>query len=201
MVDLAHISTIFGPKHSVGCFSHSNKTTEPDFVIRIGKFQEFWNSSESVESSYKYLIFGPFLVNGTVFPLNIRPRNPILMSELKNSKDSGILELLWNLWNLLRSPSILAFLDKWHINSTQFYALNLNLKSELRKLFHSPKTGQKLDIYREIPPIPKNSRILGISQFRSQNQVQWSYLSGKNNPHCFLAINGTNMSQIRNGPI
>ena len=48
------------------------------------------------------------------------------------------------------------------------------------------KTGQKLDTYREIPPIPKNSRILGISQFRSQNQVQWSHLSEKNNPHCVL---------------
>ena len=58
--DLAHISTIFGQKHSVGCFSHTNKTTEPDSVIGIGKFQEFWNSSESVESPYKYLIFGPF---------------------------------------------------------------------------------------------------------------------------------------------
>ena len=69
MVDLAHISTFFGPRHSVGCFSHSNKTTEPDFVIGIGKFQEFWNSSKSVKPLYKYLIFGPFLLNGTVFPL------------------------------------------------------------------------------------------------------------------------------------
>ncbi len=58
--DLAHISTIFGQKHNMGGFPHSNKAAKADSVIGIGKFQEFWNSLESLESPYKYLIFDHF---------------------------------------------------------------------------------------------------------------------------------------------
>ena len=58
--DLAHNSTIFGQKHNVGCFSNSIFVTEPDSVVGIKKFQEFWNFLESLESLCEYLNFGLF---------------------------------------------------------------------------------------------------------------------------------------------
>ena len=65
--DLAHNSSILGQKHNVGCFSHSTFVTEPDSVFGIRKFQEFWNSLESLESPYKYAMFAHFWEMGQVF--------------------------------------------------------------------------------------------------------------------------------------
>ena len=51
---------IFNQNYNMGHFSHSILVTEPDFVIGIEKFQEFWNFLESLESLCEYLNFGRF---------------------------------------------------------------------------------------------------------------------------------------------
>ena len=51
---------IFNQNYNMGHFSHSILVTEPNFAIRIEKFQEFWNFLESLESLCEYLNFGLF---------------------------------------------------------------------------------------------------------------------------------------------
>ena len=51
---------IFNQTYNMGHFSHSILVTEPDFVIGIKKFQEFWNFLESLQSLCEYLNFGRF---------------------------------------------------------------------------------------------------------------------------------------------
>ena len=129
--DLAYNSTILGQKHNVGCFSHSTFVTEPNSVIRIRKFQEFWNSSESLESPYKYAIFVHFWEMGQVFHSILGPG----IRFCHRNWEIPRIPWFWNYFGIYRlrgNFSIWAVLDKWDINSTQFYALNLNLSSELR---------------------------------------------------------------------
>ena len=51
---------IFNQNYNMRHFSHSILVTEPDFVIGIKIFQEFWNFLESLESLCEYLNFGRF---------------------------------------------------------------------------------------------------------------------------------------------
>ena len=51
---------ILDQNYNMGHFSHSILVTEPDFVIGIEKFQEFWIFLESQESLCEYLNFGRF---------------------------------------------------------------------------------------------------------------------------------------------
>ena len=64
---------IFIQNYNMGHFSHSILVTEPNFVIGIEKFQQFWNFLESMESLDKYHKFVFFWPNGVFFPLKIKP--------------------------------------------------------------------------------------------------------------------------------
>ena len=82
---------IFSQNYNMGHFSHSILVTEPDSVIGITKFREFWNFLESLESLCEYLNFGRFGQIG-YFSTQFKALNSILRAESQNSKDSAILE-------------------------------------------------------------------------------------------------------------
>ena len=54
-----------------------------------------------------------------IFPTQFLSLNPILLSESKNSKNSGI---FWNLWNLSANMTYLSVLPKWGTFPTQIKA-------------------------------------------------------------------------------
>ena len=65
------------------------------------------------------------------FPTQFLSLNPILQSESKNSKNSGI---FWNLWNLSANMTYLAFLPKQNTFPTQIEVPGPILMSKRRNL-------------------------------------------------------------------
>ena len=103
----------------------------------------------------------------------IRDRNPILLSESKNSKNSGI---FWNLWNLSANITYLAFLAKQNTFPTQIEVPDLILMSKRRNLWDSSNLEFILESVESRFQI---SKILKISPFWHQNRT-WDFnLSGK----------------------
>ena len=64
---------IFNQNYNMGHFSHSILVTEPNSVIRIEKFQQFWNFLESMESLDKYHKFVCFGQMGYFFHSKLSP--------------------------------------------------------------------------------------------------------------------------------
>ena len=142
----------------MGHFSHSILVTEPNSVIRIKKFQQFWNFLESVESLDKYHKFVCFGQMGQFFH-----------SKLSPGFDSSIkIEKFKKMWYFQKIPKEFHWNSE---NSTIFGIFRFLLQNHIQGLILSGKTipfgqnRQTCDIYREIPQIPKNSRIVGISRF------------------------------------
>ena len=108
-----------------------------------------------------------------VFPTQFLSLNPILLSESKNSKNSGI---FWNLWNLSVNMTYLAFLPKQDTFSTQIEVPGLILMSKRRNLRDSSNLEFILESLESRFQI---SEILQISPFWHQNRT-WDFnLSGK----------------------
>ena len=88
---------ILDQNYNMGHFSHSILVTEPNSVIRIEKFQQFWNFLESMESLDKYHKFVCFGQMGYFFH-----------SKLSPGFDSAIkIEKFQKLWNSQNSNGIL----------------------------------------------------------------------------------------------
>ena len=98
--DLDNFNQIYNMRH----FSHSILVTEPDFVIGIEKFQEFWNFLESLESLCEYLNFGLFGQIGYFFHSILGPGfdSEGRITKFQRFCDSGIfLESLESLYEYL----------------------------------------------------------------------------------------------------
>ncbi len=88
---------ILDQNYNMGHFSHSILVTEPNSVIRIEKFQQFWNFLESMESLDKYHNFVCFGQMGYFFH-----------SKLSPGFDSAIkIKKFQKLWNSHNSSGII----------------------------------------------------------------------------------------------
>ena len=84
---------IFNQNYNMGHFSHSILVTEPDSLIRITKFQEFWIfwNLWNLSANMTYLAFLP---KQDTFLTQIEVPDPILMSKRRNLRDSSNLEFI-----------------------------------------------------------------------------------------------------------
>ena len=106
---------ILDPNYNMGHFYHSILVTEPDFVIGIEKFQEFWNFLESLESLCEYLNFGLFGQIGYFFHsiLGLEFDSEGSFTKFQRFCDSGIfLESLESLFEYLMMYSQFEILTK-----------------------------------------------------------------------------------------
>ena len=111
-----------------------------------------------------------------IFPTQFLSLNPILLSESKNSKNSGI---FWNLWNLSANMTYLAFLPKQNTFPTQIEVPGPILMSKRRNLWDSSNLEFILESLESRFQI---SEILQISAFWHQNRFWGFNLSGKSAP-------------------
>ena len=84
---------IFNQNYNMGHFSHSILVTEPDSLIRITKFQEFWIfwNLWNLSANMTYLAFLP---KQDTFPTQIEVPGPILISKRRNLRESSNLEFI-----------------------------------------------------------------------------------------------------------